>query len=246
MVSKLALVEVFRSVQGEGFNAGRDSIFVRFAGCNLACAFAEDALCDTPYMNAKMKVTLDELFDDIIEDLLPGGPPEVTARRHAMMMVITGGEPTLAPAFDELVVAGQDAGFYVTVETNGTRWRDGLALADFVSCSPKEAVPQESPSPNHNQNPQDPTLDPAVIGELYVNPGEYRYVIAGRDAPAPEWRRATACYLSPAVISDGTGQLWKKGFPGFVDGSVERCLEIVEQDPRWRISIQTHKLLGVR
>ncbi|EJS91727.1 NrdG protein [Pasteurella multocida subsp. multocida str. Anand1_cattle] len=39
-----AIVEIFESLQGEGFNTGMPSIFVRFGKCNLACPW-----CDTPY-----------------------------------------------------------------------------------------------------------------------------------------------------------------------------------------------------
>jgi hypothetical protein len=76
---------------------------------------------------------------------------------------------------------------------------------------------------------------------------EYRYVITGREDPVPPFAPAFRHYVSPAVIADGFGMEWKTGkFPGFVSGAMERCLEIVWQDPRWRISTQQHKVWGVR
>lgn len=255
MSGKIALVEVFRSPQGEGYNVGRPAIFVRFAGCNLSCVFAGNALCDTPYQAATQKLDLYELQDSIT-DLMWGTPkslgiPEDVDER--IMLILTGGEPTLAPSFDQVVDWGVGHGFYVAVETNGTTWRDGLEYVDWVSVSPKDEVRQGSPAPFHNHNPQDPTLNPMVIDLLskkrengrYRYPGEYRYVI-GPDSPMPPWNPAFRHYLSPAVISDGSGSEWKTGFPGFVPGALRRCQDICDMDYRWRISIQTHKILGVR
>lgn len=248
--TKVALVEVFRSPQGEGYNAGRQAVFVRFAGCNLSCVFAEHALCDTPYQAATIKCTVDELFDSYIRDFVPPWEPFlIHSKDSRLMLILTGGEPTLAPAFDDVVEEGVKRGFYVAVETNGSRYRPSLDMVDWISCSPKMGVPQGSPAPFHNHNPEDPTLHERVISLLdraeEAHPGEYRYVI-GPDSLPPPYHSAFRHYLSPAVLSDGSGAEWKQGFPGFVPGALERALEISAGDPRWRISIQTHKVLKVR
>lgn len=259
MKPKIGMVEVFAAPQGEGYNVGRWAIFVRLAGCPLACEFAPGVVCDTPYMKAKLKVTVDELFLEIIppliRDFMP--PEEVTPRREeAPMIIFTGGEPTAAPQFTALVTRShcvRNPMFYVAVETNGTTWKDCFHLVDWVSVSPKDDVAQTSPASAHNPHPQQaPKLDAQLIGMVALREtmsdelgAEYRYVIAG-DSPAPPYRLATRHYLSPAVVSDGSGEEWRKGFPGFAPGAVARCLDIVANDPRWRISIQTHKVIGVR
>ena len=40
----MRIAEVYKSVQGEGFLAGTESVFVRSSGCNLRCWY-----CDTPH-----------------------------------------------------------------------------------------------------------------------------------------------------------------------------------------------------
>ncbi len=250
-MGKIALVEIFKSVQGEGYHAGRPAIFVRTSGCNLSCVFAEGSVCDTPYQQPNMKLTVLEIMAQVQE--LSGG---ISARvrwsnyrEQRPMLIITGGEPTMTPLFDELVNAAIADGFYTAVETNGTKWRDGLARIDWICISPKESVIQGSPAQYHNHNPQDPRLDEEVTRclDAYSDQpsGEYRYVISG-DSEAPPYLEAFRHYVSPAVLSDGMGKEWQTGFPGFVPGALQRCQEIVWRDPRWRISLQTHKLMGVR
>ena len=75
--------------------------------------------------------------------------------------------------------------------------------------------------------------------------GEYRYVISRNDS-TPPYYPAFRHYVSPAVLSSGSGDEWRTGFPGYSIGAVERCLEIVREDPRWRISCQQHKFLSTR
>lgn len=244
-MGKIALVEVFRSVQGEGYNAGRAAVFVRLAGCNLACRFAEGAVCDTPYQRANLKVDIDALFAEYVVPLANAGERFNPYREDNVMLIITGGEPTLSPQFDLIASYGKQLGFYVAVETNGTRWRGGFADCDWISVSPKEAVAQGSHSPLHNPNPGSPKLDPDVVGFLENVEGEYRYVIDA-EAAVPPLLPAFRHYVSPAIASDGSGEEWKTGFPGFAPGALQRCLDIVATNPRWRISLQSHKFMQVR
>lgn len=236
---RLPLVERFHSVQGEGWNAGRSALFIRFAGCNLDCVFADGSVCDTPWEKPQEKVELKELVDWVDEALDKvdiGLDPETWP-----MVVITGGEPTIAPAFDALVEELLTLPVYIAVETNGTRWRPALKLVHHVTVSPKDNVKHGYKLPNRDM---DPTMDPRVWA---LPPDEYRYVITRRDEPVPPVhpvRRAT--YVSPAFEDDGQGTYYLEHGARMVPGAVERCLEIVQQDPRFRISLQTHKFLGVR
>lgn len=117
-VVSYSLVEIFESLQGEGRNTGRPCVFVRFAGCNLACPW-----CDTD-CTEKFSASLDELVGEIMSF-------------RAKTVVFTGGEPTLVKGMAELVAALKEKGYYIAVETNGLKSPDWLQFVDYVACSPK-------------------------------------------------------------------------------------------------------------
>lgn len=112
----LRIAEIFHSIQGEGFHAGRPAVFVRGAGCNLACDF-----CDTDF--------------SLRERLTPSAILERIRGYPARFVVLTGGEPTVQPGFRVLVGLLRAEGYYVALETNGTS-EDTLG-ADWVTVSPK-------------------------------------------------------------------------------------------------------------
>jgi len=116
------LVEIFESLQGEGRNTGRPCVFVRFAGCNLACPW-----CDTD-CKRRFSLTLDELVAE-------------AKGFRARSVVLTGGEPTTVDGMPELVAALKREGFWIAVETNGTGDAPWLAFVDYVACSPKAEFP---------------------------------------------------------------------------------------------------------
>ncbi|MBO7237358.1 MAG: 7-carboxy-7-deazaguanine synthase QueE [Kiritimatiellae bacterium] len=116
------LVEIFESLQGEGRNTGRPCVFVRFAGCNLACPW-----CDTD-VRERFSMTLDELLAEI-------------ASYKAKTVVLTGGEPTMIEGAPELIAALKAAGYFIAVETNATVDADWLQFVDYVACSPKAEFP---------------------------------------------------------------------------------------------------------
>jgi 7-carboxy-7-deazaguanine synthase len=118
-MKKYRVNEIFYSLQGEGRWAGRAACFVRFSGCNLKCPF-----CDTDF------VAYEEMEGE-----------EILQRLHALsvdcrMVVLTGGEPTLQ-VDEELIQLLHRGGYFITMETNGTRLvPKGV---DWVTCSPKMA-----------------------------------------------------------------------------------------------------------
>lgn len=121
---KYKLVEIFESLQGEGRNTGRPCVFVRFAGCNLACPW-----CDTD-VGGRFSMTLEELLSEI-------------ATYKAKTVVLTGGEPTLIEGAPELVAALKKLGYYIAVETNASIDAAWLQFVDYVACSPKAEFPEK-------------------------------------------------------------------------------------------------------
>ena len=131
-----AVKELFYTLQGEGMQAGRPAVFLRFAGCNLWSGREEDratavcTFCDTDFVG--MDGAGGGRFESAgalaasVAALWPGG--------GAPYVVCTGGEPLLqidAP----LIEALHARGFEVAVETNGTiAAPDGL---DWICVSPK-------------------------------------------------------------------------------------------------------------
>jgi len=96
----IPLVEVFYSVQGEGVNVGQPAVFVRFAGCNLDCVFADGSICDTPWRKPAFKMTISHLLGRV-EALISD---KLKVMKGLPWVILTGGEPTAHPSFDALVI----------------------------------------------------------------------------------------------------------------------------------------------
>lgn len=109
--------EIFHSLQGEGYNTGTASVFIRLSGCNLQCAF-----CDTQHTQGIM-MSAPAIVEAVMQ--YPDAP----------LIVLTGGEPTLQ-ADDALINALKLTGKRISIETNGTR--PVPAGIDWVTLSPKQ------------------------------------------------------------------------------------------------------------
>lgn len=139
------VIEIFGpTIQGEGAEAGLATHFLRVGGCDYRCSW-----CDTMYAvdPAKVRKTARKLTsDDIVAELdrLPGAPQWVT---------ISGGNPALH-RLENVVAALQDRGRLVSVETQGSVWRDWLADVDRLTISPK-APSSGMVTPRHTEQLHD-------------------------------------------------------------------------------------------
>lgn len=108
--------EIFKSLQGEGFNTGTAAVFIRLSGCNLRCPF-----CDTQHHEGT------EMNEQEIADRV--------SQYAATLVVVTGGEPSLQLTAT-LVDALHNLGKTIAVETNGTHPLP--ENVDWITLSPKD------------------------------------------------------------------------------------------------------------
>lgn len=144
-MKKLAVSEVFYSIQGEGKTVGIPSVFVRLGGCNLMCGGmgtqfdgelhnGAEFRCDT--VEVWMKATSKETHEILPQDC-------VEAIRNGAHVILTGGEPTMQQAglyeFISYVKTTINQNAYFEVETNGTIMPNEFLLEqiDLWNCSPK-------------------------------------------------------------------------------------------------------------
>jgi 7-carboxy-7-deazaguanine synthase len=158
------IAEIFYSIQGEGALAGVPSIFVRTSGCNLRCVW-----CDTPYTSWQPEgdeLSLDEILACV---------DVYTAARH---VVLTGGEPMIAPLVVELTELLRARGLHITIETAGTVFQP--VVCDLMSISPKLAhsTPTGSWAATHERL----RIQPEALRRL-MDGYEYqlKFVVAGPD-----------------------------------------------------------------
>jgi len=118
----MRIAEIFYSIQGEGRLLGVPSVFIRTSGCNLRCRW-----CDTPYTSWQP-----EGKSWSVKNIL--GEVAKYPTRH---VVITGGEPLLAPDIDELALQLRRRGAHITIETAATLFKP--LAGDLISLSPKLA-----------------------------------------------------------------------------------------------------------
>ncbi len=120
------VMEIYRSVQGEGTLMGVPTTFVRFFACNLRCSW-----CDTKYSwSVREGGTWESITAQEVAERV-----QALGARH---IVLTGGEPTLQKELTTLARLLKDQGYHLTVETNTTIFpASAVPLIDLWSLSPK-------------------------------------------------------------------------------------------------------------
>ena len=114
------VMEMFYSLQGEGYHQGKAAYFIRLAGCDVGCVW-----CDVK-----------ESWDASKHPVLSIEEIVSSALAHpGRLAIITGGEPLLYN-LDALTAALKKAGFEINIETSGSSPMSGNW--DWVCLSPKK------------------------------------------------------------------------------------------------------------
>ena len=221
--SDLRIKEAFYTLQGEGARSGRASVFIRFSKCNLwngRESGREAALCqfcDTDITGIDGENGGVYSPSALLELALKLWPKNAGGKPY---VVFTGGEPALQLT-PELVNSFKQADFETAVESNGT-----LALPDnldWVCISPKGKSQVIITECNELKlvYPQD-DLMPDDISSIRAQ----HYFIS-----------PMAYYGESDLDSHQSGMIVREN----MQAATEYCL----QHPKWRMSLQTHKLLGI-
>jgi len=209
-----AVKEIFYTLQGEGAQTGRASVFCRFAGCNLWSGREKDRaaavckFCDTEFVGVEGPEggrfnSAEELASRIDATWQSGSS---AGRRF---VVCTGGEPLLQ-LDRSLIDALHAREFEVAVETNGTI--PAPPGIDWICVSPKAGA------------------------ELVQSSGDELKLVFPQSGAPPETY---------------TGLAFQHFFLQPMDGplrqaNTEQALRYCLEHPMWRLSLQTHKFLGIR
>lgn len=101
----MKVVEIFRSIDGEGRRAGLPTVFIRLYGCNLHCSY-----CDTSY-----GCTGDDYTEMSISEIV-----KIVDNYKIKNITITGGEPLIHEDICNLIDTLCESEYDVNIETNGS------------------------------------------------------------------------------------------------------------------------------
>jgi 7-carboxy-7-deazaguanine synthase len=215
----LPVVETFHSLQGEGMHAGRSAFFIRLGGCTVGCTW-----CDTKHSWPKAMHPAHSLRE------LAAEAAEASAQ-GAGFVVITGGEPLhhnlnmLCEVLREEIGQRIGSTLPLHLETSGVDPMSGTF--DWITLSPKRHKP--------------PTA------ELLAACHELKVIVHDEDDLAFSLamaEQAIQARNSALGISGSALHLMVQPGHGCEHGAA-MAIEFVKADPRWRLSLQTHKLLGI-
>lgn len=127
---KFPVIELFGPViQGEGSQAGQQTMFVRFGGCDFRCEKCDSMHAVEPQAIQKHAryLTAEEIHEELDAIRLKTGVEWVT---------FSGGNPAMHK-LDELVIKLKEDGWYINVETQGSLFQPWLRYCHMVTVSPK-------------------------------------------------------------------------------------------------------------
>lgn len=242
---RMRVNEIFYSLQGEGAHAGVPSVFIRLSGCNLRCWF-----CDTQHQNGT---------DMSVEEIIAA-----VNSYPAQWVILTGGEPSLQITGEFIRKLKEHTGKLVAIETNGTRQLP--EEIDWVTLSPKTGIAENAEIVirradeivGKNAEIAIGRADEIVAENTEIAIGradeivaenaeivigradEIKVVDIGQELEAyfslPCRKESTQMFLQPCFVEDAAER----------QRNIERTVGRVLADPRWRLSAQLHRFLGIQ
>lgn len=244
----LLVNSIWPTIQGEGPYAGEPAIFVRLSGCNLRCTF-----CDTEFEKGETM-----LLTDVILKI-----------RRAMeicntdLVVLTGGEP-MRQQIIPFLSRCDDLGWLVQIETAGTVWPPDAKVSEEYEGSHFRRVSLESlilsGAVELVCSPKTPKVH-EMIERLCQH---YKYIIRagevgldglpnrstqieGKEArvyrPDPD-NVIPTIWVQPCQEYHHLQQGAERPDAGRTHGNVEEVIRSAMKHG-YRISLQTHRILGV-
>jgi len=210
-MKKYIVKEIFYTLQGEGYNAGKAAIFCRFTGCNLWNGKEKDrkksicSFCDTDFLGTNGALGGQYSLENLVNKITKLWPQY----KKNKFVVFTGGEPLLQ--LDQLLIDRlKNNNFKVAVETNGTILPP--LRIDWICVSPKVKSNFILKKANEIKvvYPQE-NLDPKKYEKLNFD----------------------HFYIQP---------LYNKN----LKENNKKAIEFILNNPSWKLSVQSHKYIGVQ
>ncbi len=216
--------EAFYTLQGEGAQAGRAAVFCRFSKCNLWNGREADRanavcnFCDTDFVGTDgQNGGRFDSAEALADHIAALWPSDTEGEGVKPYVVCTGGEPLLQ--LDEpLIEALHARGFEVGVETNGTL--PAPAGIDWLCVSPK------------------------ADAEVVIHDCDELKLVYPQPLAPPErfgFIRARHYFLSPMA----SPAIPESGADPVKTSNTRRAIDYCLQNPRWRLTIQMHKIVGI-
>jgi organic radical activating enzyme len=211
-----------QTVQGEGLHAGRYVDFIRLSGCPVGCSWCDTGYADGGATTPRKSMTLSELIGEL---------------SNAETVVISGGEPFIHRNLSALCEGLIEAGKAVHIETSGGFLsKSSIPGQVWVTLSPKEHMNKSYPV------------------QLWLRADEVKFVIEKEEdilfyaRDEKTFRGGVLKWLFDSGIPVFFQPAWTDTFDvsPYQSGSFDVTLEALKVWPKARLSLQTHKLIGVK
>ena len=237
----MEIKEIFYSYQGEGYNFGKPIIFIRFSGCNYDCDWCDEAQSRRNNKeNLKYQIEKEEVINQI---------NNLIKETNCYSLIFTGGEPSLYYEDVKYIINYFNnvySNMWYGCESNGTGKYEFYKLMDFTCISPKYGQTKSDNFILHINNiPNNIPFD-----------GEMRIVIDQYNEEFKQWVKSMLTlgnaenlrlYLSPVTTFHGENMLdWTDTNWSFNIKDIMKIYNELKEDFDLRISLQAHKLVGVR